>query len=62
VIHQKVVPCHLIFQGEEVDIEKIRNLIGLLNATQMIEKIKIVDGHSEKEIAECRNLWRQPIW
>jgi len=39
------VPCHLIFH-REVNIEKIRNLISLLNASQLIEKIKIVDGYS----------------
>ena len=38
------VPCHLIFHGEEFDIEKIRSLVQ--------HKIKIVDGYSEKEIAE----------
>ena len=46
------VLCHLIFHGEEFDIEKIRRLVVLLNSTQLIDKIKIVDGYSKKEIAE----------
>ena len=46
------VPCHLIFHGEEFNIEKIRSLVVLLNTTQLIDKIKIVDGYSEKETTE----------
>ena len=33
------VLCHLIFHGEEFDIEKIRSLVVLLNSTQLIDKI-----------------------
>ena len=46
------VPCHLIFHGEEIDIQKIRSLIAVLNTAQLIASIKIVDGYSEEEIAE----------
>ena len=46
------MPCHLIFHGEEFNIEKIRSLVVLLNTTQLIGKIKIVDGYPEKETAE----------
>ena len=48
----KCLVMHLIFHGEEFDIEKIRSLVVLLNTTQLIDKIKIVDGYSEKEIVE----------
>ena len=46
------IPCHLIFHGKEFDIEKIRSLAVILNTTQLVDKINIVDGYSEKEIAE----------
>ena len=52
MIYHKVAWKCLVFHGEEVDVEKIRSLIALLNTTQLITRIEIVDGYSKEEIAE----------
>ena len=49
------MPCHLIFAGEDIDVQN-RNLIVSLSNVQLITTIKIMEEDA-KEVAEQR-MWK----